>query len=278
MSLCLRRIERRAYPGDSVSARDPDLRPYLADIAAPYGFGLRDDLLDAGRGHSYGEMAERIAQEVTGEGAWPDLVVLAHAMPDVIPGRATATYLSHLFPGDPPSFAICDQGTAAAFSALTVTREYLRTGDRRRALVLFVEQSALHIVAPAPTPAVPERHAAVALLLERDGEARLSPAVQRAGIAPDDVPAILAREVEGLSDGRSDVTVLLGAELAARTSLPGAVRAAPSGQPFTGPWWELARLFAEPGAAGRVIVADYEPMLRYLCLLPLDLPCSAVTP
>src|SRR2546429_7558137 len=57
-----------------------------------------------------------------------DLVVLAYAIPDITPGRATAAYLSHICPGNRLAFAVCDQGVAAAFTGLRLIREYARTG------------------------------------------------------------------------------------------------------------------------------------------------------
>src|SRR2546429_4526707 len=60
-----------------------------------------------------------------------DLVVLAYAIPDITPGRATAAYLSHICPGNRLAFAVCDQGVAAAFTGLRLIREYARTGGGR---------------------------------------------------------------------------------------------------------------------------------------------------
>ena len=35
---------------------NPTLRGYVADMTAPYGIAVREDLIEAGAGHSYGEM------------------------------------------------------------------------------------------------------------------------------------------------------------------------------------------------------------------------------
>jgi hypothetical protein len=35
---------------------NPTLRGYVADMAAPYGIAVREDLIEAGAGYSYGEM------------------------------------------------------------------------------------------------------------------------------------------------------------------------------------------------------------------------------
>jgi hypothetical protein len=66
--------------------------------------------------------------------------VLAFSPHDVQPGRQTAAYLSAVNPGAPMAFAVCDQGSAAAFSGLRVAprvcfvgRNPAGTADRRRA-------------------------------------------------------------------------------------------------------------------------------------------------
>ena len=56
-------------------------------------------------------MAEAVIARAVLPGEDVDLLVLAYAIPDITPGRATATYLSHICPGNPLAFAICDQGT-----------------------------------------------------------------------------------------------------------------------------------------------------------------------
>jgi len=67
-------------------------------------------------------MAEALIRELVPADAPVDLIVLAFAVPDVRPGRATATYLSHVCPGNPLAFAVCDQGSAAAFTGLRLAR------------------------------------------------------------------------------------------------------------------------------------------------------------
>ncbi|GHJ47724.1 hypothetical protein Cs7R123_50660 [Catellatospora sp. TT07R-123] len=254
--LALSRVRRQAFgaapplPPEHLAA----LAVFTADLVAPYGLAATD----AGPGHTYGEMAAELIAAAVGGHEPVNLLVLAFAVPDLRPGRATATYLSHVCPGGPLAFAVCDQGTAAAFTGLRLARDYLGGGGCDRALVLVVEQAAVPYPV-GPSAAVPDGPAAVALLCERTGPTRLRSLAQHPDVGPGQAAELLAEQVAAAGDG---VRVVLGAGLAAAagglTPLP--VRAAGPGRPHTGAWWELA---AEPDA-GQVLVADYDPLLRYL--------------
>ncbi|HVQ92782.1 MAG TPA: hypothetical protein VMU51_17240, partial [Mycobacteriales bacterium] len=168
----LYRAGRRVFAETSTLALDPELRIFIADMVGPYGVPLREDLLRTGSGHTYAQMAEALLPDVLAAGEPVDLLVLAFAIHDIRIGQTTAVYLSSICPGDPLAFAICDQGSAAAFTGLRLISEYASTGDCRRALLVVAEQSALHYQ-PAPVPGppapIPDRHAAVALLLDTAG-------------------------------------------------------------------------------------------------------------
>ena len=93
---------------------------YLADAARPYGREVPAALFgeppSPALGHSYGEMAEALIGPAVAGDEPVDLLILAFSIHDLRPGRQTAAYLSHVTPGAPMAFAICDQGSAAAFS------------------------------------------------------------------------------------------------------------------------------------------------------------------
>lgn len=279
------RAGRRAFAGSSAAALDPALRVYLSDMIRPHQVQLREDLLGQGAGHSYGEMAEQLLRDTVSADEPVDLLILAFAIPDVIPGRATASYLSHVCPGGPLAFAICDQGRAAAFTGLRLAGEYQRAGDCARALLVVVEQAALHygLVAPA---SVPDGHAAVALLLADAGAARIEAVHQHPDISAGQLGDLLAAEIAAMSPQRPKATLIAGASLgAARPAAlralraacaEGQVRVAQAGQPYTGVWWELAGALAGPpgaveGVERTVLLADYDPELRYLCLAVMDI-------
>ncbi|MEU7759259.1 2-hydroxy-acid oxidase [Micromonospora aurantiaca (nom. illeg.)] len=284
--LRLLRAARQTVTGPAALLGDPVLRErtagYLTDLTGPYGLRVPDGLFDApseALGQSYGEMAAELIPALVPPDEPVDLLVLAFAVHDMLPGRATAAYLSHVCPGTPMSFALCDQGSAAAFTGLRIARDY----GCRRALLVTVEQSVLPYDAPVPVPA---RHRAVAMLYgtgtgtgtgtgsgSRDARGvRVTALRQHADVGASDVAALAAAEVRELTAGRTDVAVVLGADLAAVWPGPGggAVTTGPERQPSTGVWWALLdRLTADAARPRPVVVADYEPGLGYLSVAAL---------
>ncbi|HEY0167509.1 MAG TPA: hypothetical protein VGB75_10755 [Jatrophihabitans sp.] len=328
--LRLVRAERRTFAGSAEFLSDPGNRAavdvYLSDLVRgfpphlPHTSTLTEDsaapplTMSPSQGHSYGEMAQTLIGAVTSADQPVDLLVLAFSIHDMQPGRATATYLSHVCPGNPMSFAICDQGSVAAYSGLRIARDYPASTERSRSLVIVVEQAALPYDV---STALPAQHRGVALLLENgpvadrsaeDGSAGNESAGRRAGPArlvgltqrPDLAPAAVAGQAEAdlaeLTAGHREVRLVLSPALAAAwpRQLGEQVRVGPGDQPSTGIWWQLVdeldalgaldapdrvdapdQLDASGGqAAGRpslLVAADYDPDLRYLCMIALEL-------
>ncbi len=233
-------------------------------MAAPYGLAVREDLIEQGVGHSYGEMCVPLLAELVSEERPADLLVLATAIPDVRLGRATATFLGWHCAGAPLAFAVCDQGLLAAFTALHLIDGYVRTGDCRRAVLLVAEQPTLFHELPVPTP-VPDRAAAAGVVLETDGPPDALSIRRHPKVAESDVAEVLAAEVARLS---GEPTVLLGvhlAELLADRSHRRR-RAGVPGEPAV--HRQLARALAwTVRLAGRrrtVVLAEYDPAQGYL--------------
>lgn len=231
------RAAYRSFDEDCEFLRSPQHRAnigeYLTDMLAPYGLELDAKLLESGAGQSYGELAAQLVAELIDPAEPVDLLVVAFGIPDVWPGRATATYLSEICPGNPLSFAICDQGVASAYTGLRLVREYVRTGACERALLLALEQPVLHYEV---SDAVPRPARAVALGLvcgTSPGPVALDSVQVYSDVDPAQVSALLPPEAVDVSD---------------------------SGQPYTG---GLGRLIS---GAAPLTVADYDPYLRYLCV------------
>jgi hypothetical protein len=289
--LHLVRAVRRTFTGPAEFLADPANRArvgeYLADMARPYGREVPPDLFGEpsapALGHSYGEMAEALIGPAGMAGEPVDLLVLAFSGHDLRPGRQTAAYLSHVTPGAPMAFAICDQGSAAAFSGLRIAREYASSAGIRRALLIVVEQADLPYGCPVPLPA---QHRGVAMLfgdgLSNDGpsgdgpsrngtgpQARLAGLRQHPGVPPDAVAGLAAAERKELAASHHETGLVLSAALAAEWTAPAAarVRVMPPGQPSTAVWWGLIdELTGDAGHPDLVVAADYDPDLRYLCL------------
>jgi hypothetical protein len=254
--LHLVRAVHRAFAGPAEFRAEPEHRAqvtgYLSDLAR---VGERD-----GReidGHSYGEMAAELIASAVRPDEPVDLLILAFDVHDVRPGRPTAAYLSHLTPGAPMAFAVCDQGSAAAFSGLRIARGYAASAGVRRALLVVVEQGALPYECPVPLPA---EHRGAALLFEAGAiaGARVVGVRQHRG------------EFGGLTE-RAD-TLVLGHRLAAMWTGPAGVRTrvGPAGQPSTGVWSALVDEL--PGEPGLLVAADYDPDLRYLSVTTFETP------
>jgi hypothetical protein len=293
--LHLVRAGRRVFTGPAEFLAEAQNRArvgeYLADLGRPYGRDVPAALFgeppSPDLGQSYGEMAGALIGSVVPADEPADLLVLAFSVHDLRPGRQTAAYLSHLTPGEPMAFAVCDQGSAAAFSGLRLAREYAASAGLRRALLVVAEQAALPYDAQA---ALPSQHRAVAMLFASGpgrsrpdgsdpggdsaaGTARVAGVCQRAGIPPGDVAALAAADLAGLAAGHHAVGLVLSDAAAAVWTAPaaGQVRVMPPGQPSTDVWWGLIDELAEGAdrSASRpdlLVLADYDPHLRYLCL------------
>ncbi|MFF5232595.1 2-hydroxy-acid oxidase [Dactylosporangium sp. NPDC000521] len=244
----LRRAVSRRFPSPAALASDTGhaarLSTYLTDLLAPFDLTLARD---SSAGQSYGEMAESLLPSSP-----VDLLVLAYDVPDISPGRAVSTYLTHVCPGKPMSFAVSDQGRTAAFTALSLIRTYAATHPQ--ALLLAVEQADLPYDPGVPL-SLPAAHAGIALHLSASSPAPLTTVTT----LPDAAPSL------SVLDGLSATTVILGGGLA---SLADDVKAdrvilADPAQPMTGVWEALAGL--DLATAGRIAVADHDPALRYLC-------------
>lgn len=284
--LSLVRAVRRSFAGPADFLADPGNRArvgeYLADMAGPYGRSVRaEDFAgppSPALGQSYGEMAAELIGPAVAADEPVDLLVLAFSVHDVRPGRPTAAYLSHVTPGTPMAFAVCDQGSAAAFSGLRIAGEYASSAAVRRALLVVVEQAALPYDGGASVPAehraVVMLYGAGAVLSADEPQARFTAMRQHPGVPPGCAASVAAAELTELTAGCRATGVVLGDALAALWTAPdaGRVRVMPPGQPATGVWWGLIdELTGQDGDPGTVVVADYDPQLRYLCLCAFEL-------
>jgi hypothetical protein len=251
------RTERATFTEPARFLADDGIRAgidtYLADMTRPFGIEPHAER----SGQSYGEMATALLATTVATAEPVDLLVLAFSVHDLWPGRATAAYLSRVCPGTPMSFAICDQGRAAAFTGLRVIRAY----RPRRALLLVVEQATIPYDSPATPPA---RHRGVAMLFGDGPGSPVAGVHQHSDVAPDAVAGHTIAGIAELSAGHDEVRVVLGDGLATAWPAHPGHTVAPAGQPATGAWWELAE--QRRGPADLVVIADYDPELRYLCL------------
>jgi 4-hydroxymandelate oxidase len=220
-------------------------------------------------GQSYAEMASALIGPAVRADEPVDLLALAFSVHDLRPGQQAAAYLSHRTPGEPMAFAMCDQGSAAAFSGLRIAREYAASAGVRRALLIVVEQAALPYDSQGP---VVSQHRGVAMLYgpRAAPRARLADVRQHPGISPGEVAALAAADLKELADDHGEVAVVVSDALAVIWTEPaaGQVLVMPPGQPSTGVWWGLIDELALDASRRPelVVAADYDPGLGYLCL------------
>ncbi len=273
--LRISRAARAVFDEQAEAARSPAYRTYLTDMVRPYGLSVDTEALSEGRGQSYGDMAGPLIAQIAAEDQPADLLVMAFAIPDVTPWRCTASYLSHLCPGSPMAFAVCDCGTTAAFTGLRLIRAHALGAGSPRALLIVAEQADINHELPIPA-ATPVRHAAVALRCDPAGPGLVDSVRLRTGVTRSEAGSLLTAALAELSAGHGHVTVIAGAELAeqvAAAALPVAAEVvlAPAGQPSTGVWWEVAGRLDDWATRGqRVLVADYDPLPGSLCLAAID--------
>lgn len=249
--LSITRMVRHSFDGadGTDGTDDPELTGFLTDLLAQYGRTL--DARPVGRQPSYAEMGQTLLRHLApGDGV--DLVVLAYSVPETDP-RTSAAVVNRLCPGDPLTFAICDQGTAIPFTALAMMREYAPA----RAILLLPEQGPLPYDCPGETPS---RSTAVAMVLEPAGTARITAVRQHTNVAPGQ-----ADELVSTALARRPGAVVIG------KNIPSASHTGPVGGLCTAVWWALADGLPGWLAAGRpVLVAEYDPPLRRLCLLTIE--------
>ncbi|MBQ1076217.1 hypothetical protein KBX06_24110 [Micromonospora sp. C31] len=279
----LRRLEEQSGPAAPGDAAGPALERIVPFTFAPgpaptpddtsalishmeslYGPFADLDWLTGGAAVSYHDMVRHVVGELGEALADVDLAVTVDASPDCRHQSFPAALLAELLPGEPLQMGISEQGVAGPFTALRIAHQQVRSGAARRALVLVMEQSTL----PPDDAAVrPTRDVAVALLLGPDGTVAVDPptiTVTRA--APATWPA-----------AEADL-VVAGAGLTG-TPFGAPVVRAPGGHPCAGVWLALAEALAGGAPpAGRVLVADADPVLPYRCAVTLTVPAARPEP
>jgi hypothetical protein len=191
--------------------------------------------------------------------------------------------------GEPLAFCVSDQGRVAPFSALRVAAEFLRGTPlppaplprppcSARSLVLALDQSTVPWEVER-RDLVPAYDAAVALVLRAAPAGQGLLLSQHAAVPPGEVPdrmvefLRLAAERSGaapaLVAGR---TVPLTPALAARAAH---IRRAKDGRVCTAVWATAHELAATATMPGGMVLAEYDPDLRYLSLAALG---QGVTP
>jgi hypothetical protein len=252
--------DRRNPPG-----YDQELLDYHRDLLAPYAVPLREDLLRAGRNVSFRDLAEQLIAQVAAPpvppgprpaAPRPDLLILAHALPDYHPLTTVAARANLLLGGGARSFAVSEQGLRAPFTALRLGLAYARSGRCGQLALFVLEQSTLpyELFGAADLPLV---DSGVLLMLGAAGTlaAAVSPRVPPGGLA-----GALRNAATGLPDDRVLVVAGPGTDAAQIDASGLPARRVGPGSYCTSVWLELARHW-RTWAAGHaaIVLCDTDP-------------------
>ncbi|MFJ9637356.1 hypothetical protein [Streptomyces sp. NPDC101178] len=246
---------RAAASVRSPQGRTPEGVPaaldYFRDLLTPFGEKPDEELLSRGPHVHHRDLVDLlVADEAVGRSR-PELAIVAHALPDVVPFTAVAPHLTERLGGRAVNFAIGQQGLAAPFTALRIASAYHRSGRAAEVVIAVLEQTTLPTPFPLPRE-VPLTDSAAALVLgSAGGEGLGFVRAHAAGSAA----AALGRE-----PGEDGTLLVLGPWVTEDVPAHGAVhRVAPGGY-CTSLWLELADHWQEwRRAYRRIVLCDTDP-------------------
>lgn len=237
-------------PAPADSPRAALVRAFHDDLLGPFGAKADEELLARGAHVPHRHLADLLADSDGVREARPQLVVVAHALPDVVPFTAVAPHLTSRLGGSATNFAIAQQGLAAPFTALRIAAAYQRSGRAAETVVAVLEQTTL----PTPHPLVRETpliDSAAALVLRAgtDGAAGL----RLAGVGSGALDA---------GEWDSGTLLVLGPGARPDTEAGRAdVHFAPGDSYCTGVWLELAlHLGHWRRSYRRIVLTDTDPL------------------
>lgn len=236
----------------------PESLAHYRDLVGPFGLDVDEALLRCAPGVSHRDLVDRLAEADGIRDSDPDLVVVAHALPDITPFTAIAPHLDHLLGGRSTNFGIHQQGLTAPFTALRAIAAYQRAGRSERAVLAVLEQTTL----PTRFPLVHDNgivDSGAVLLLGTDGGPHLG--------TVETVPATRppAARLAELTAADPDGTLLVAGPWTDRDTLTAldagtAIHRVNPGTYATGVWLALARHWQAWRERHRtVVLCDTEP-------------------
>lgn len=257
MPLCLNGASAYVATHRNPFRADDELLVYFRDLLDPFQVAMNEDLLRAGSNVTWTELFDRAATVPEVRGAKPDLIVLAHALPDANPLKVVAAHANLRFGGGSHILAVSEQGLQAPFTALRIIAAKARSGRCGQAALVVLEQTTL----PHQVPIVHETplvDSAVILIL--GGEGHLEVDAVRVIRDSATLPETLA-ELAAPTDPQRTLLVLgpwVGADHVAAAPLP--THQVPAGSYCTSVWLALARHGREWAARfDKVLLCDTDP-------------------
>ncbi|MFF8834350.1 hypothetical protein [Streptomyces sp. NPDC015130] len=258
-------VVRAAAAVRSPEGRAPEDRPaaldYFRDLLTPFGEKPDEELLNSGAHVQHRDLADLlVADEGVGRSR-PELLIVTHALPDVVPFTAVAPHMTDRLGGRAANFAIAEQGLAAPFTALRIASAYHRSGRAAEVVIAVLEQTTL----PTPFPLVqdtPLIDSAAALVLGTgggDGAAEDGPRFVRAYSAASAAEA-LGADALGRGLGEDGDLLVLGPWVTEDVPERAATRRVAPGSYCTSLWLELADHWQEwRENHRRIVLCDTDP-------------------
>ncbi|MEV4880804.1 hypothetical protein [Streptomyces cyaneofuscatus] len=144
----------------------PAALDYFRDLLTPFGEKPDEELLSRGPHVHHRDLVDLLVADESVGRSRPELAIVAHALPDVVPFTAVAPHLTERLGGRAVNFAIGQQGLAAPFTALRIASAYHRSGRAAEVVIAVLEQTTLPTPFPLPLPQeTPLADSAAALVL-----------------------------------------------------------------------------------------------------------------
>lgn len=105
--------------------RDEQRLAFYRDLVEPFGSEVDETVLGQAPQRSHHDLIDRLVDGISSHR--PEMVVLAHALPDIHPFSVPGTYLVRMLGGSGVPVGISQQGLAAPFTALRVLSAYQHT-------------------------------------------------------------------------------------------------------------------------------------------------------
>lgn len=134
-------LPRRRSPG-----LDARALAFYRDLLRPFGQSVDETRLNAGNGYDHVEIAGALIEP--GFTYRPDLIVVAQALPDLLPFKVVAPWLDHRLGGSARCLGISQAGAQAPFLALRTVAAYRQAAASSLALIVVLEQSTLPAAHP----------------------------------------------------------------------------------------------------------------------------------
>ncbi|MEU0159495.1 hypothetical protein ABZ154_11805 [Streptomyces sp. NPDC006261] len=248
-------VVRAAASVRSPQGRTPEGVPaaldYFRDLLTPFGEKPDEELLSRGPHVHHRDLVDLLVADESVGRSRPELAIVAHALPDVVPFTAVAPHLTERLGGRAVSFAIGQQGLAAPFTALRIASAYHRSGRAAEVVIAVLEQTTLPTALPLVQETPLTDSAAALVLGASTGEGLEFVRARSAGSAA----GALGREL-----GEDGTLLVLGPWVTEDVPVHGAVhRVAPGGY-CTSLWLELADHWQEwQRVYRRIVLCDTDP-------------------